>query len=52
MTLEADHELKTANESKRRLILRDGLNFLILTLITAVLLAITLFLFRSFQAHR
>jgi tetratricopeptide (TPR) repeat protein len=52
MTLATDHELKTANESKRRLILRDGLNFLILTLITAVLLAITLFLFRSFQAHR
>jgi predicted Zn-dependent protease len=52
MILATDHELKTANESRRRLILRDGLNFLILTLITAVLLAITVFLFRSFQEHR
>jgi tetratricopeptide (TPR) repeat protein len=52
MTLATDHELRTDNESKRRLILRDGLNFLILTLITAVLLAITLFLFRSFTSHR
>lgn len=52
MTLATDHELKIENESKRRLILRDGLTFLILTLITAVLFAITLFLFRSFAAHR
>ncbi len=32
--------------------LRDGLAFLILTAATAVLFAITLFLFRSFSAHR
>jgi tetratricopeptide (TPR) repeat protein len=52
MTLATDHELNIENESKRRLILRDGLNFLSLTLITAVLFAITLFLFRSFTSHR
>jgi tetratricopeptide (TPR) repeat protein len=37
---------------KRRLILRDTLTFLGLLLITIVLFAITLFLFRSFSAHR
>lgn len=52
MTLATDDELKTENESKRRLLLRDGLTFLSLILITAVLFAITLFLFRSFTAHR
>jgi len=36
----------------RRLILRDALAILSLTLATAVLFAITLFLFRSFSAHR
>ena len=46
--------LATANdrESKRRLIVRDTVTFLSLTLITAVLFAITLFLFRSFASHR
>jgi tetratricopeptide (TPR) repeat protein len=37
---------------KRRLILRDTLTFLSLLLITAVLFGVTLFLFRSFTAHR
>jgi tetratricopeptide (TPR) repeat protein len=37
---------------KRRLILRDALTFLSLALITAVLVAVTLFLFRSFTVHR
>jgi tetratricopeptide (TPR) repeat protein len=47
-------ELATDNESsaKRRLILRDALTFLSLTLITVVLFAITLFLFRSFASRR
>jgi Tfp pilus assembly protein PilF len=36
----------------RRLILRDSLAILSLTLITLVLFAVTLFLFRSFTAHR
>jgi tetratricopeptide (TPR) repeat protein len=42
------------NEStaKRRLIFRDAVTFFSLTLITAVLFAITLFLFRSFASHR
>ena len=48
MTLETD----TESSVKRRLILRDALTFLSLTLITAVLFAITLFLFRSFASHR
>ncbi|HTC75449.1 MAG TPA: tetratricopeptide repeat protein [Edaphobacter sp.] len=38
--------------AKRRLILRDALTFLSLALITAVLFAVTLFLFRSFATHR
>jgi tetratricopeptide (TPR) repeat protein len=37
---------------KRRLILRDFLTFLSLALLTAVLFAVTLFLFRSFAFHR
>ena len=37
---------------KRRLILRDALTFLSLALITVVLFAVTLFLFRTFAAHR
>ena len=37
---------------KRRLIVRDALTFLSLLLVTVVLLLITLFLFRSFAAHR
>jgi tetratricopeptide (TPR) repeat protein len=41
-----------ASSAKRRLILRDTLTFLSLTLITAVLFAITLFLFRTFATHR
>jgi len=48
MTLEADNE----SSATRRLILRDALTFLSLTLITAVLFAITLFLFRTFASHR
>jgi tetratricopeptide (TPR) repeat protein len=48
MTLAADNESST----KRRLILRDALTFLSLTLITAALFAITLFLFRTFASHR
>lgn len=38
--------------SKRQLVLHDSLAFLILLAATAVLFAITLFLFRSFSAHR
>ena len=38
--------------TKRRLILRDSVTFLSLTLITVVLFAVTLFLFRSFEEHR
>jgi tetratricopeptide (TPR) repeat protein len=36
----------------RRLILHDSLSFLSLLLVTVVLFAVTLFLFRSFSAHR
>jgi tetratricopeptide (TPR) repeat protein len=38
--------------AKRRLILRDALTFLSLALITAVLFAVTLFLFHTFATHR
>jgi tetratricopeptide (TPR) repeat protein len=48
MTLATDNESST----KRRLILRDALTFLSLTLITVVLFAITLFLFRTFASRR
>jgi Tfp pilus assembly protein PilF len=48
MTLETENDWSM----KRRLILRDALTFLSLTLITAVLFAVTLFLFRSFATHR
>jgi tetratricopeptide (TPR) repeat protein len=48
MTLATDNELN----AKRRLILRDALTILSLTLITILLFAITLFLFRSFASHR
>jgi tetratricopeptide (TPR) repeat protein len=48
MTLETDIE----SSAKRRLILRDALTFLSLSLVTVVLFFITLFLFRSFAAHR
>jgi tetratricopeptide (TPR) repeat protein len=48
MTLETDIE----SSAKRRLILRDALTFLSLSLITVGLFLITLFLFRSFAAHR
>ena len=46
--------LETENDwsAKRRLILRDSLTFLSLALITSVLFAVTLFLFRSFASHR
>ena len=43
---------ETESSAKRRLILRDALTFLGLLLITVVLFVITLFLFRSFAAHR
>jgi tetratricopeptide (TPR) repeat protein len=48
MTLETENEWSV----KRRLILRDALTFLSLTLITVVLVAVTLFLFHTFAAHR
>jgi Tfp pilus assembly protein PilF len=38
--------------AKRRLMLHDAVTILTVVLITAVLFAITLFLFRSFSAHR
>jgi len=46
--------LDTENDwsAKRKLILRDGLTFLSLALITAVLFAVTLFLFHTFATHR
>jgi Tfp pilus assembly protein PilF len=46
--------VETENEwsAKRRLILRDALTFLSLVLITAVLFAVTSFLFHSFATHR
>ena len=40
------------SNAKRRLMLRDALTFLSLTLIMVVLFAITLFLFRSFASRR
>jgi Tfp pilus assembly protein PilF len=45
-------ELHETSLAKRRLILRDTLAILSLLLATIVLFAITLFLFRSFSAHR
>jgi tetratricopeptide (TPR) repeat protein len=42
-------QLKT---SKRQLVIHDSIAFLILLAVTGVLFAITLFLFRSFSAHR
>src|ERR1700720_2749466 len=48
MTLETENDWS----AKRRLILRDGLTFLSLALITAVLFAVTSFLFHSFATHR
>ncbi len=38
--------------SRRQLMIHDGLAFLILLAVTAVLFVLTLFLFRSFSAHR
>jgi hypothetical protein len=43
---------ETESSARRRLILSDALTFFSLILITAVLFAITLFLFRSFTSHR
>jgi tetratricopeptide (TPR) repeat protein len=48
MTLETDE----FSSARRRLLLRDAVTFLGLTLLTAVLFAVTLFLFRSFTTHR
>jgi tetratricopeptide (TPR) repeat protein len=45
-------ELQEASVAKRRLILRDSLSILSLFAGTAVLFVVTLFLFRSFSAHR
>jgi len=45
-------ELENDWSTKRRLILRDALTFLSLALITAVLFAVTLFLFHTFATHR
>jgi tetratricopeptide (TPR) repeat protein len=41
-----------AISSRRRLLLRDGMTFLVLTLGTAVLFGLTWLLFQSFTAHR
>ena len=38
--------------SRRRLLLRDGLTFFVLTLTTVVLFVLTWLLFRSFTEHR
>lgn len=43
---------ETAHVTRRQIFLRDSLFFLVLTLITAALAGVTLFLFRSFEAHR
>jgi tetratricopeptide (TPR) repeat protein len=48
MLLEKENEWS----AKRKLILRDALTFLSLALITAVLFAVTSFLFHSFASHR
>jgi len=48
MTVETDEY----SSVRRRLIFRDALTFLSLVLVTVVLFLITLFLFRSFAAHR
>ena len=45
-------QLKQIKTSKRQLVIHDSLAFVILLAATAVLFAITLFLFRSFSAHR
>lgn len=38
--------------SRRQLLVRDGLSFFLLTVITVVLFGFTLFMFRSFSSHR
>ena len=48
MTVETDE----FSSARRRMIVRDAVSLLGLTLLTAVLFAVTLFLFRSFAAHR
>jgi Tfp pilus assembly protein PilF len=45
-------EIDGSSIAARRLILRDSLAILSLTLVTVSLFAVTLFLFRSFSAHR
>ena len=45
-------QLKQMKTNKRKLVLHDSLAFVILLAATAILFAITLFLFRSFSAHR
>jgi len=44
--------IETESSAKRKLILRDALTFLTLILVTVLLFVVTLFLFRSFSAHR
>jgi Tfp pilus assembly protein PilF len=45
-------EIDDLSIQRRRLIVHDTLTLLSLVLVTAALFAVTLFLFRSFQAHR
>jgi tetratricopeptide (TPR) repeat protein len=45
-------ETEEFSSARRRLMLRDAATFVGLTLLTAVLFVVTLFLFRSFTAHR
>ncbi|SFS18209.1 Tetratricopeptide repeat-containing protein [Granulicella pectinivorans] len=47
-----DTSASTLRAAKRKLLLRDGLIFVSLTLISLVLYGITLLLFRSFELHR
>ena len=52
MTVETTVETDDYSSIKRRLIVRDALTFFSLVLVTVVLFLVTLFLFRSFAAHR
>ena len=52
MTVETTAETEDYSSIKRRLIVRDALTFFSLVLVTVVLFLVTLFLFRSFAAHR
>ena len=50
--LNTSSEAPAAAVTRRRLIVRDSLTFLSLSLLTIALFSVTLFLFRSFAAHR